>query len=255
MVAVAVGLDVDVLQQMHQRRALVPRHGGGLLHHVVAAQRRDRHEVQLVHRELGGEGRVVGADGIEHRLGIVHRIELVHGGDQVADAQQTGDEGVAAGLRQHAVAGVDEDHGDVAGGRAGGHVARVLLVARGVGDDELALGGGEVAVRDVDGDALLAFGLQAVHQQRQVHAAALGAGGLAVAANGVQLVFVDHLGIVQQAPDERALAVVHAAAGEEAQDFLALVARQIGVDVERFVRRRGQRRFGFAGHRLAAHQK
>jgi hypothetical protein len=41
-------------------------------------------------------------------------------------------------------------------------------VARGVGDDELALGGGEVAVGDIDGDALLALGLQAVDQQRQV---------------------------------------------------------------------------------------
>ena len=42
-------------------------------------------------------------------------------------------------------------------------------MARRVGDDELALVGGEVAVGHVDGDALLALGLQAVHQQRQVH--------------------------------------------------------------------------------------
>ena len=241
---------------MHQRRALVPRHGGGLLHHVVAAQRRERHEVQFVHGKLGGEGRVVGADGVEHGLRIADRIELVHRRDQMPDAEQTGDEGVAAGLRQHAVAGVDQDDGDIAGGCAGGHVARVLLVARRIGDDELALGGGEVAVRHVDGDALLPLRLQAVHEQRQVHAAALGAGGLAVAADGVQLIFVDHLGIVQQPPDERALAVVHAAAGEEAQDFLAFVPRQIGVDVER-VLGCPERRSGLHGHRFrfAAHQK
>ena len=41
-----------------------------------------------------------------------------------------------------------------------------------VGDDELALVGREVAVRDVDGDALLALGLQAVGQQREVDLAA-----------------------------------------------------------------------------------
>ena len=57
------------------------------------------------------------------------------------------------------------------GGRgAGDHVARVLLVARRVGDDELALVGGEEAVGDVDGDALLALGRQAVDQQREVDA-------------------------------------------------------------------------------------
>jgi len=36
---------------------------------------------------------------------------------------------------------------------AGGHVARVLLVARRIGDDELALGRGEIAVGDIDVDA------------------------------------------------------------------------------------------------------
>ena len=59
------------------------------------------------------------------------------------------------------------------GGGAGGHVARVNLlrwpgvsatmVKRRVGD-------GEEAVGDVDGDALLALGLQAVQQQREVDA-------------------------------------------------------------------------------------
>jgi hypothetical protein len=38
----------------------------------------------------------------------------------------------------------------------------------GVGDDELALGRGEVAVGHVDGDALLALGAQAVGEQREV---------------------------------------------------------------------------------------
>ena len=37
-----------------------------------------------------------------------------------------------------------------------------------VGDDEAPLGGGEVAVGDVDRDPLLALGAQAVGQQREV---------------------------------------------------------------------------------------
>jgi hypothetical protein len=43
-------------------------------------------------------------------------------------------------------------------------------VARRVGDDVLARAGREVAVGDVDGDALFALGLQAVGEQRQVDA-------------------------------------------------------------------------------------
>ena len=58
--------------------------------------------------------------------------------------------------------------GQIGGGCAGGHVARVLFVPRRVGDDELAPRRGEIAVRDVDGDALLALGAQAVGQQRKI---------------------------------------------------------------------------------------
>ena len=80
---------------------------------------------------------------------------------------------VASRLRQHALAGIDQDDGDVRGRRAGDHVAGVLLVARRVGDDELALVGREEAIRDVDRDALLALGRQAVDQQREIEFAAL----------------------------------------------------------------------------------
>ena len=74
-----------------------------------------------------------------------------------------------ARLLEDAVARVDQDEREVRRGRAGDHVARVLNVAGRVGDDELALRRGEVAVRDVDRDALLALGPQAVGEQREVH--------------------------------------------------------------------------------------
>ncbi|MNJ80350.1 hypothetical protein D3C77_787050 [compost metagenome] len=45
------------------------------------------------------------------------------------------------------------------------------------------------------------------------------------------MILVDHLGIVQQTPDQRALAVVDVAAGEKAQQFLAFVLGQVGEDV------------------------
>ncbi len=93
---------------------------------------------------------------------IIHQVHLVDGGYDVARPQQRGDVGVTARLGQDAFARIDQDDGHVGGRRAGSHVARVLLVPRRVGDDELAMGGGEVAVGDIDGDALLPLRAQAV---------------------------------------------------------------------------------------------
>ena len=82
-----------------------------------------------------------------------------------------------------------------------------------VADDELAPGCGEIAIRHIDGDALLAFGLQAVREQRQVdrcHSALFASLGY-----GRELVFENGFRVVQQAADQRALAVVDAARGDE----------------------------------------
>ena len=76
-------------------------------------------------------------------------------------------------LRQHALARIDQDHREIGGRRAGHHVARILLVARRIGDDELALLGREEAIGDVDRDALLALGGEAVDQQREIDLLAL----------------------------------------------------------------------------------
>ena len=122
---------------------------------------------------------------------------------------------MSARLLDDAVPRIDQHDGHVGRRCASDHVARVLLVAWRVGDDEVALRGGEVAVGHVDGDALLAFGAQAIGQQRQVHLA------VAVAATGArhcrQLVFEHRLGVVQQSADERALAVVDRSGGGDAQ--------------------------------------
>jgi len=93
-------------------------------------------------------------------------------------------------------------------------------VARRVGQDEAALRGGEVAVGDVDRDALLALGAQAVGQAREVE--------LAVApAQVVELVGEDRLGVVEQAPDQRRLAVVDRARRGEAQEVGAGRSRAV----------------------------
>jgi hypothetical protein len=90
-------------------------------------------------------------------------------------------------------------------------------VARRVGHDELAPGRREVPVGDVDRDALLALGRQAVEQQRVVDLAVARAGPLGVGLERGELVLEDQLRLPQQAADQRALAVVDATAGDEAE--------------------------------------
>jgi hypothetical protein len=104
---------------------------------------------------------------------------------------------------------IDQHHGGIGGRGGGDHVAGVLLMARRVADDELALGGREVAVGHVDRDALFALGREAVGEQGEV--------GFAAALHAGQLVLQHGLAVHQQAADQRALAVVDRAAGDEAQ--------------------------------------
>ena len=133
---------------------------------------------------------------------------------------------------QQALAGVDQQDGEVGVGGAGRHVAGVLLVAGRVGHDEGAPRRREVAVGDVDGDALLALGLEPVDQQREIDVVADRAVLLRVALERRELVVEDRLLLVEQPADQRRLAVVDRAAGEEAQ------RRALG-----------------AGDRVAGHQK
>ena len=147
----------------------------------------------------------------------------------MADAEQRDDVGVAAGLGEDALARIDQQHGEIGGRGAGRHVAGVLLVAGRVGDDEAALVGGEEAIGDVDGDALLALGVEAVDEQREVDVARRSC--RSVREFGTQrreLVLEQQLGIVEQPADQRRLAVVDAAAGEEAQQVLVAAGGEVG---------------------------
>ena len=73
--------------------------------------------------------------------------------------------------------------------------------------------GVEVAIRDVDRDALFAFGLQAIGQQRKVDA--LAAASFVVALRRRDLIFERAARIDEQASDQCGFAVVDAAGGDE----------------------------------------
>ncbi len=165
----------QLLEMLEQARPLVPGHVGERLATLspetaatgmaTASQKPKRH----------GERAEVSFDLLEALLGPVGEIHLVDGEDDALHTDEIEDGGVAARLRLDAVAGVDQHDGDVGVRSAGGHVARVLLMAGAVDDDEAAVVGVEIAPGDVDGDALLALGDEAVHEQAEIRIAAVDA--------------------------------------------------------------------------------
>ena len=121
---------------------------------------------------------------------------------------------------QNALARVDQQHGEIGGRGAGRHVAGVLLVAGRVGDDELALVGREIAIGDVDGDALLALGGEAVDEQREIEFLALRAVLLRVLFERFEQIVLREAGVVKHPADQRRFAVVDRTAGDESQQRL-----------------------------------
>jgi hypothetical protein len=75
----------------------------------------------------------------------------------------------------------------------------------------------EVAVGDVDRDALLALGAQAVGEQRQVGVAVAAALGRLL--DVLELVLEDRLGVVEQSADQGRLAVVDRPGCREADEL------------------------------------
>ena len=187
--------------------------------------------MQIGQIESGREVSVVVSDLVVDLLGVVHQVHLVDRDDDVADAQERHNEGMAPRLREHSIPRVDEDHGEIAGGRARRHVASVLLVAGSVRDDKFTPRRREIAIRDIDRDPLLPLGAEAISQQGGVEVVARRSMLERIAAEGGELVFVDHLAVVEQASDERTLAVVDTAARKETQEFLLFVLLEVGVDI------------------------
>src|SRR5680860_1154314 len=98
-----------------------------------------------------------------------------------------------------------------------------------VGHDELPPGRREIAIGDVDRDALLALGLKTVDQQGEVEfPAPRCVRTLGFALDTLQLILKHQGGVVEQPADQRALAVVHASAGQKTQEPAILLGNDPG---------------------------
>ena len=82
---------------------------------------------------------------------------------------------------------------------------------------------------------MFALSLQAIDCKRKIQPAASGSMHLAVFFKRSHVIFIDATGVMEQAPNQRALAVIHAAAGKKAQQFIAFIAAQVVIDALAFV--------------------
>ena len=140
-------------------------------------------------------------------------VHLVDDNGDLFDAKQMQQIAVAPGLVAHAFQRVDDQHRTVRLRGAGDHVAQEFGVAGRVDQHYVAGPGAEADLRGVDGDALVALGLQRVEQERpfERHAASR-ADGL----EHFELALGQAAGLVQQASDQRGLAVVDMADDDDA---------------------------------------
>ena len=152
-------------------------------------------------------------------LRVMYEVHFVYGDEQMADAEEGSDKCVPLRLRQQPFRSIDENHCQIGGRSAGRHVSCVLFMARCVRDDELSPRRAEIPVSDVNRDALLAFGAQAIREQRKIdrltrtiHRALF---------HRCELVLIDGLAVMQKPSDQRGLAVIHAARRSESQQLLA----------------------------------
>src|SRR5215831_10382579 len=157
----------------------------------------------------------------ENFLAVFRKIHFVDGRNDAANSQKRGDISVPMRLGEQALGGVHQNDRKIGRGGAGGHVARVLFVARRVRYDKLASRRAKVTVSDINGDSLFALGAQAIGQQRKIERPSRTV-DLALLHRS-DLVFVDGFRVMKQSPDQRGLAIIHAARGGKAQKVLAEV--------------------------------
>ena len=144
------------------------------MHDIVAVKRTDRNELDIFHVKARQKFLKLISNFDETLFAPVDEIHLIHRDDEVRNAEQRSDAGMAPALFDYAQTRVDQDHRKICRGGTRHHVSRVLHVPRCVCDNEFAVWGGKISVGDVDRDPLLALGAKPVGEVRQIDFAATG---------------------------------------------------------------------------------
>ena len=145
------------------------------------------------------------ADFAKSRRAEIDPVHFVDDDGDLLDAEKMQQIAVAPGLVAHALQRVDDQQRAVRLRGAGDHVAQKFGVAGRIDQHHVARAGAEADLRGVDGDALVAFGLQRIQEERPFERHA------PPCADGFQhfeLAFGQAAGFVQQTSDQCRLAVV-----------------------------------------------
>jgi hypothetical protein len=142
-----------------------------------------------------------------------HAIHLVDRHRHLTHAQQMQEVAVAAGLIAYTLRGIDDQQGGIGLRGAGDHVAEELGVSGRVDQHDVARGSAQTDLAGIDGDALIALGLQRIEQKRpfERHAAA-GTHRL----ERVELALGQAVRFVQETTDQGRLAVIDMADDDDA---------------------------------------
>ena len=180
---------------------------------AVAVARGNRNHRRRRHAEADQMRGNLVADLLEAIGAEIDAVHLVDDDRDLLDAEQMQQIAVAPGLVAHAFQRVDDQHRGVGLRGAGDHVAQEFGVAGRVDQHDVARAGAEADLRGVDGDALVALGLQRIQQERpfERHAAPR-----ADRLQHFQLAVGQAAGLVQQAADQRRLAVIDMADDDDA---------------------------------------
>ena len=206
---------------------MIPMGMGAGFNNVVALKRRNRHTSNLFKAEVFGKQAIFCLNLVKLILRVLDQIHLIDRNDHLFDSDQRHDIAMSFRLRQDPFAPIHQNNRNVCVGGTGCHVTGILFMARCVRHNKLTLIRGEETIGHVNGDALFAFRLQTIQQQRIVNIAALGADFFGIRFKGGQLIFKNQLGIPKQTPDQRAFAIIHRATSDETQQAFIFLCMQV----------------------------
>ena len=163
-------VDFDGFKKFEKPRSRIPRHPRAGFGDVITFQGGYWNAINCRSAEAIYEIRKILPNFLVAFPAVIHQVHLVDCDNEMADAQKMRDERVTPRLRHDSVPCIDQDDRQITVTGAGDKISRVLLVSGRIRDDELSFGRGEVPIRNVDRDALLALGAQTVGQQREIDA-------------------------------------------------------------------------------------
>ena len=192
-------------ERLEYRWPLVPSERRTTYRHVVAMTRRYGHDFRSLQADARQKLTVLGGHTVEHDTGIVDEIHLVDQDEHPLKTDEAQEVAVPAALLLNAFVGIDEDDGCIGTRRAGDHVFDELLVARCIDEHVFPSRRAKPDLGGIDRDVLIAFGLQRVHQVRELewHTTTL--------CHRDQLLVLSvgqRFGIVKEPADERRFTVV-----------------------------------------------